>query len=71
MMKYWMLALIALEISLLQPVLMVQLEYIMYSLVPVYHFCKGIKMKFLRYHLIHKVIRLSLLVVIKHVEFGL
>jgi len=71
MMKCWMLALIALGINLLQRALMARLEYIMYSLVPAYHFCKDIKMKSLRYHLTHKVIRLSLLVVIKHAEFGL
>lgn len=70
MMKYQMHALILQVIDQLQHQQMELPEYIMYSQVHAYHYCKVMKMKYLRLHLIHKEIKLSQLVVIKHVEYG-
>ncbi len=49
--------LIVLVIDWLLPLLMELLEYIMCLLVLVFHFFKDIKMKSLRFHLIHREIR--------------
>lgn len=70
MMKSQMLVLTQLVIVLLQQALMVLQESIMCSLAHVFHYCRVIKMKSLKYRSIHRETKSLQLVAIRHAEYG-
>ena len=70
MMKFWMLLSIVQVINLRQLLLMVLQECTMYSLELVRPYYKVMKMKYLKFNLILKAIRLLRLVAIRLAEYG-